>query len=135
MLAASPAFAQERSVPSPACRELARRVDLIAADAGSLELNAALLRAADAGCVPVARRLIEAGTSLAARDRLGAIPLAHAARAGHSALVELFLAQGAAIDARHLGGATAPLAAAADGQQPGGRLLPPKGADPKLPGR
>src|SRR5882757_2850219 len=57
MLAVSPAFAQERSAPSPACRELARRVDLIAADAGSLELNAALFRAADAGCVPVARRV------------------------------------------------------------------------------
>src|ERR1700704_5163429 len=106
MLAVSPAFAQERSVLSLACRELARRVDLIAADAGSLELNAALLRAADAGCVPVARRLIEAGASLAARDRLGAMPLAHAARAGHSALVELFLAQSAAIAARNLVGAT-----------------------------
>src|SRR4051812_3737651 len=113
MLAVSPAFAQERSVPSPACRglappprpvapparrELARRLDLIAPDAGSLELNAALFRAADVGCVPVARRLIEAGASLAARDRLGAMALAHAARAGHSGMVELFLARGAAID-------------------------------------
>jgi ankyrin repeat protein len=135
MLAVSPAFAQERSVPSPACRELARRVDLIAADAGSLELNAALFRAADAGCAPVARRLIEAGTSLAARDRLGAMPLAHAARAGHSALVELFLAQGAAIDARNLVGATALFAAAENGQQPVVVLLLAKGADPNLPGR
>ena len=53
------------------------------------------------------RRLLDAGASLEARDRLGAMPLAHAARAGHVALVELFLANGAPIDARNLAGATA----------------------------
>jgi ankyrin repeat protein len=135
MLAAALALAQERSVPSPACRELARRADLIAADAGSLELNAALFRAADVGCVTVARRLIEAGASLAARDRLGAMPLAHAARAGHSGMVELFLARGAAIDARNLVGATALFGAAENGQQPVVALLLTRGADPNLPGR
>src|SRR3977135_1948200 len=85
MLAGSPAFAPERSGPAPAARELARRVHLSAAAAVLLELNAALFRAADAGCVPVARRLIEAGASLAARDRLRALPPAPAARAGPSA--------------------------------------------------
>jgi uncharacterized protein len=134
-LAAALALAQERSVPSPACRELARRVEAVAADAGALELNAALFQASDAGCVPVARHLIAAGASLAARDRLGAMPLAHAARAGHSALVELFLAQGAAVDARNLVGSTALFGAAENGQQPVVALLLAKGADPNLPGR
>jgi hypothetical protein len=133
LLAVSPAFVQERSVPSPACRELARRVE--GADAGALELNAGLFRAAATGCLPVARRLIEAGASLAARDRLGAMPLAHAARAGHTAVVEFFLAKGAAIDARNLVGSTALFGAAENGQQPVVALLLAKGADPNLPGR
>src|SRR3981189_1617821 len=85
MLAVSPAFAQERSVPSAASRGPPRPRDLMTSDAASLELNAALFRAADAGCVPVARRLIEAGASLAARDRLGAIVQAHPARPAPSA--------------------------------------------------
>jgi len=134
-LAGAVALAQDRAVPSHACRELARRVETVAPDPGALELNAALFQAADAGCVPVARQLITAGASLAARDRLGAMPLAHAARAGHSALVELFLAQGAAVDARNLSGGTALLGAAENGQQPVVALLLAKGADPNLPGR
>ena len=55
--------------------------------------------------MPLARALLAAGASLEARDRLGAMALARAARAGHVALVELFLARGAAIDARNLFGA------------------------------
>jgi ankyrin repeat protein len=129
------ALAREPAVQSPACRELGRRVDLMAADAGALELNAALFQASDAGCIPLARHLVDAGASLAARDRFGAAALAHAARAGHTALVELFLAQGATIDARNLAGATALLAAAENGQQPTVALLLAKGADPNLPGR
>ena len=55
-----------------------------------MQLSLLLFSAADSGCVPLARRLIDAGASLAARDRLGAMALARAARAGHVALVELF---------------------------------------------
>src|SRR5690242_15148231 len=129
------ALAQSSSVPSPACREIIRRFDLIAADAGSLERNNALFSAADKGCLPFARRLLDAGASLAARDRFGAMPLAHAARAGHKALVDLFLAEGAAIDARNLAGATALYAAADNDRAPIAGLLLEKGADPNLPGR
>src|SRR3974390_3340099 len=94
LLVVSPAVAQqpaEQSVPfqSPACRERTRQFDLVA-EPGSLEINTALFSAADAGCEPLARRLLDAGASLAARDRLGAMPLAHAARAGHLPLVALF---------------------------------------------
>ncbi len=117
------------------CRELERKFDLIEADLVSVQRNAALFAAADAGCEEFARRLIMGGASLEARDRLGALPLAHAARAGQRALVELFLASGAPIDARDLAGATA-LWAAADGErQASVALLLAKGADPNLPGR
>ena len=43
------------------------------------------------GLRPLARRLLEAGASLEARDRFGTMPLARAARVGHVALIELFL--------------------------------------------
>jgi ankyrin repeat protein len=132
---ATAAVRAEDAVPSPACREIARRVDLIDAEAGALERNAALFAAADAGCGPLAHRLLDSGASLAARDRLGAMPLAHAARAGHAPLVELFLAQGAAIDARNLAGATALYAAAESDRAAVVALLLAKGADANLPGR
>ena len=139
-LAGSMALAQGLSAEaaaavSPACREIARRFELVATDAGALELTAALFQASDAGCVPLALRLIDAGASLAARDRLGAAALTHAARAGRTELVDIFLARGAAIDARDLGGATALYAAAEAGQQSVATLLLAKGADANLPGR
>jgi ankyrin repeat protein len=140
LLAVSPAAAQQPAVQapafvSPACRERTRQFDLIAANADALQLNVALFGAADAGCEPLARRLIGAGASLAARDRFGAMPLAHAARAGHMALVELFLAEGAAIDARNLAGATALYAAVESDRLPVVARLLAKGADPELTGR
>jgi len=140
LLLVPPALAQqpaEQAVPfqSPACRERTRQFDLIAAQAGSLEVNTALFSAADAGCEPLARRLLGAGASLAARDRFGAMPLAHAARAGHLPLVALFLDHGAAIDARNLAGATALYAAAENDRLPVVALLLAKGADANLTGR
>ena len=98
-----------------------------------MQTNSALFAAADNGCVPLARRLLDAGASLAARDRLGAMALARAARAGQRRLVELFLAQGAAIDARNLAGATALYAAAENERQATVAVLLESGADPNLP--
>jgi hypothetical protein len=49
---------------------------LIAAEAGSLERTTALF------CAPLALRLLDAGATLDARNRFGAMPLAHAAHAG-----------------------------------------------------
>src|SRR5712675_2146882 len=88
LLAAVAAFAPARAADAPTCRELDRRFDLVKADISSTQLSLALFAAADAGCVPLGRRLIDAGASLEARDRLGAMPLARAARAGHVALIE-----------------------------------------------
>src|SRR5260370_27902695 len=82
--ASMPAWAAD----APTCRELERRFDLVKAGITSTQLSLALFAASDGGCVPLARRLIDAGASLEARDRLGALPLARAARAAHVALVE-----------------------------------------------
>jgi ankyrin repeat protein len=131
LLAARPAPALEAA----ACREIERKFDLIKRDSVSVQLNSALFSAADAGCEEFAQRLLAAGAALAARDRQGAMPLAHAARAGQRALVALFLAKGAQIDGRDLAGATALYLAAESQRQATVALLLDQGADPNLPGR
>jgi ankyrin repeat protein len=122
-------------VEAATCRELARNFDLIKGDIVSIQRNSALFSAADAGCEEFARILLAAGASLEARDRLGAMPLAHAARAGQRALVELFLAKGAQIDARDIAGSTALCVAAENERQATVALLLAKGANPNLSGR
>src|SRR5215471_16316334 len=117
-----------------ACLDLERAFSS-KAELSSLEINARLFRAADLGCVRFARTLLDAGASIEARDRLGAMPLAHAARAGHLELVRLLLAEGAAIDARDLAGSTALYAAAENDKLAMIRELLEKGADANLPGR
>jgi hypothetical protein len=81
--------APAQAIEAATCRELERKLfDLIKPDMVSVKLNAALFAAADAGCEEFARRLLTARAAPEARDRLGAMPLAHAARAGQRALVE-----------------------------------------------
>ncbi|MGH6741621.1 MAG: ankyrin repeat domain-containing protein, partial [Bradyrhizobium sp.] len=89
------------------CRDIERSYDIARADITTVQTNSALFAAADRGCEALARRLLAAGASLEARDRFGAMPLAHAARACQLRLTKLLLAQGAAIDARNLAGSTA----------------------------
>ena len=113
----SPAFAQgPQTRAEENCGEIARNYELIKADAVSIQTNMALFAAADRGCDDLARRLLDSGASLQARDRRGAMPLAYAARSGQIRLVEFFLAQGAPIDARNVDGETA-LYAAAQGEK------------------
>jgi ankyrin repeat protein len=131
LLATKPAPAVEAAT----CRELERKFELIKGDIVSIQRNSALFSAADAGCEEFARRLLTAGAALEARDRLGAMPLAHAARAGQRALVELFLAKGAQIDGRDISGSTALYLAAENERQATVALLLAKGADADLPGR
>jgi uncharacterized protein len=119
---------------APTCRELERRLDLVRPEANPTQLNLVLFAAVDSGCMPLARRLLDAGASLSARDRFGAMALARAARAGHAALVEFFLGQGAPIDARNLAGATALYAATENERQATVALLLARHADPNLPG-
>src|SRR6266849_7545499 len=116
------------------CRELDRNYTIAKPSITSVQLNATLFASAAKDCGALARRLIADGASLQARDRAGAMPLAHAARGGHAALVARLLAEGAAIDARDLNGATA-LYAAAEAERPATvAALLAKGADPNLAG-
>src|SRR5262249_57918784 len=73
------------------CHELDRNYTSAKADLTSIQLNAMLFVSAAKDCGALARRLIAAGASLQARDRTGSMPLAHAARGGHAALVERVL--------------------------------------------
>jgi uncharacterized protein len=117
------------------CRELEQKYSSTKTGITSIERNATLFASAAKDCGALARRLIAAGASLQARDRAGAMPLAHAARGGHAALVARFLVEGAAIDARDLNGATA-LYAAAEAERPATvAALLANGADPNLTGR
>src|SRR5260370_11002925 len=102
------------------CRELERNYNSVKPGITSIERNAMLFASAAEDCGALARRLIAYGASLQARDRTGAMPLAHAARGGHAALVARFLAEGAAIDAPDLNGVTA-LYAAAEAERPAPR--------------
>ena len=117
------------------CGDLEHRFDLIKAEVASDQLDSALFSAAEVGCQELARALLETGASLEARDRLGATPLAHAARAGQLATTKFLLAQGAQIDARDISGATALYHAANDERQATVALLVAKGAHLDLPGR
>jgi ankyrin repeat protein len=119
----------------PSCRELEQNYEQTKSAISSVQRNAMLFAAAARDCAALANRLIAAGASVQARDRAGAMPLAHAARGGHVALVERLLAEGAPIDARDLAGATA-LYAAAEAERPATvAALLARRADPNLAGR
>jgi uncharacterized protein len=117
------------------CAEIQRNYELVKREAVSVQKNSALFAAADNGCEELARMLIADGASILARDRHGAMPLAHAAREGRLKLASQLLADGAPIDARDIDGSTA-LFAAAEHQKPSTvTLLLANGADPNLAGR
>ena len=133
---AFPAHAQApQPKPEESCGDIERSYDMIRADAVAMQTNIALFAAADRGCEPLAKKLIAAGGSVLARDRRGAMPLAHAARGGHARLLAFFLAEGAPIDARNVDGGTALFAAAEGEKHSTVALLLDKGADPNLTGR
>jgi ankyrin repeat protein len=124
-----------RAADEARCRELDRKLELGIAELASVQMNALLFSAAEKGCGTTALRLLEAGASLEARDRLGAMPLAYAARAGHVPIVESFLQRGTPIDARNLAGSTALYLATENDRVRVVSLLLDKGADPAIPGR
>ena len=64
MLAHAAAAAPAGMAGPPTCRELERRLELTKPEAIPTELNLVLFSAADSGCVPLARRLLDAGASL-----------------------------------------------------------------------
>ena len=64
------------------CQALEQRYEQIERGATSLEVNAVLFSAAEKGCEPLAKKLLDAGASLEARDGRGFNPLARAAKSG-----------------------------------------------------
>lgn len=128
---ATPACAVEVA----ACLELERQFELANRHISSLQMNEILFRASSKGCAPLARRLLDAGASVNARDRDGTMPLGYAAQSGQAALVDLLLERGAPINARNLAGPTALYAAAEHDRATVVRQLLAKGADPNPPGR
>ena len=124
----------ERRRAQPAARVERRLRD----DQGGDHLGAVepvLFSAADKGCEPLARRLLAAGASVQARDRLGAMPLAARRARGSLRWSICSCEKGAPIDARNLAGSTALYAAAENDRLAVVRRLLAKGADPKVPGR
>src|SRR5262249_18222759 len=126
---------QARAGNAKVCRNQEQRYEQIEQQASSMENTLALFSAADKGCLDLAKRLLDAGASAEARDRLGASPLAHAAVAGEPELVTLFLDHGASVDAQNLEGSTALYQAAENGRLPIVKLLIERGANVSLPGR
>jgi len=117
------------------CRSLEQHYEQIEKSAVSIEVNATLFSAADKGCADLARRLLDAGASLQARDRLGFTPLSRAAASGQAELVALFLQHDAPIDGRSIDGSTALYEAAETGRLPIVRQLVEHGANVSLAGR
>lgn len=117
------------------CRELNRRYEIGRSQLTAIEVSLTLFAAADRNCVDLATQLLDQGASVDARDRLGARPLSHAARAGHLEMVDLLLQRGAPINARNLAGSTALYVAAERGQLSVVQRLIDRGADLDLKGR
>ena len=106
-IALSSAGPTARAADSERCQGLARRYEIAKPHISAMEVSLTLFSAVDANCLDLATQLLDQGASVDARDRLGARPLSHAAKAGHLSLVDLLLARGAPIDARNLAGSTA----------------------------
>jgi uncharacterized protein len=120
---------------SERCEEIVRRFRLAEPQITAVEVSLALFAAADRNCTEFATELLHYGASVDARDRFGARPLSHAAKAGHVEMIDLLLAHGAPIDARNLAGATALYFAAEGGHTSVAQRLIERGADVKLTGR
>jgi uncharacterized protein len=129
--AASAAMAAD----SERCQETARRFRIAKPQITAIEVSLALFSAADGNCTEFATELLDYGASVDARDRFGARPLSHAAKAGHLEMVDILLGHGAPIDARNLAGATALYFAAEGGHTLVAQRLMERGADVKLTGR
>ena len=129
------------SIPSLAhanrrdCGALEQRYEQIERAASSVEINSMLFSAAANECETLAVRLLDAGASLEARDRVGNQPLAIAATEGHNGLVSLFLKHKASVDARNLEGSTALFLAAEAERLKAAEILVQNSANTNIAGR
>ncbi len=118
-----------------ACQALEQRYLQIKAVASSIEKNSLLFSASKQDCISLAKQLLTDGASVDARDRLGNMPLAMAARHGHVEIVKLLLEFKAPVNARNLEASTALFLAAEDERRAVAEALLAAGADPNIPGR
>jgi uncharacterized protein len=98
----------------------------------SLQVNILLFSAAQKGCVNMLDRLMAAGASLQARNRLGDMPLAVAAKAGRKEFVAQLAHRGADLNSKNVEGATPLLLAAQAGRKEVALQLIDAGADVNL---
>ncbi|MEZ5899463.1 MAG: ankyrin repeat domain-containing protein [Hyphomicrobium sp.] len=117
------------------CQALEQRYEQIKAQASSIERNSLLMSAASQQCEALSETLLKDGASLEARDRLGNMALALAAKRGSVPIVKLFLEHKAPVNARNLEASTALYIAAEEERRDVAALLLDAGADPNLPGR
>ena len=117
------------------CQALEQRYLQIKQAASSVERNSLLFAAATHDCETLAKTLLEDGASLEARDGLGNMPLAKAAKNGHASLVKLFLEHKAPVNARNLEASTALFIAAEEERRAVAETLLAAGADPNISGR
>ena len=117
------------------CGDLDRRYEQIKRAASTIEINSMLFSAAAKDCATLARRVLEAGAALEARDRVGNMPLAVAAKEGNERPVSLFLDLKAPINARNLEGSTALFLAIEAERLAVAEILVQRGADPNIAGR
>lgn len=117
------------------CQALEQRYLQIKEAASSVERNGLLFSAAAQECEALAKTLLDDGASLEARDALGNMPLAKAAKNGHAGLVKLFLEHKAPVNARNLEASTALFIAAEEERRAVAELLLAAGADPNIAGR
>ena len=129
-LSPQPALANKRD-----CQPLEQRYLQIKTAASSIERNALLFSAADKECEALARQLLDDGASLEARDRSGNMPLAIAAKNGHTGIVSLFLERKAPVDARNVAASTALFMAIEEERAAATGILLKAGADPNIAGR
>jgi ankyrin repeat protein len=122
-------------VPGPhaaICAEIAQRRAMAREPLSAREINFLLFDAAERGCDAEATAFLDAGASVAARDRSGDTALSIAAQMGHESTMALLLARGADVDHRNLAGATPLLQAVELNRRRETLALLEAGADPNL---
>jgi ankyrin repeat protein len=117
------------------CRELDRKFETGQREFDSLQVNSLLFAAADNECAPLVERLLGAGASFKARDRMGSTVLSHAARAGALPVIKILIDSGADPNQRNLQGSTALFLAIESNRTRVVETLLDAGAKPDLPGR
>jgi len=129
--AATPALAADATT----CAALTARYETRRVGLEPPQVSAVLFAAAEDGCDALAERVLDAGASVAARDRTGGTALTHAARGGHVASIKLLVARGADVDLRNVEGSTPLFVAVELNRLEAAEALIGLGAKVNLPGR